>query len=189
MNAAAPTQTQRTLSKIAWCRYVCPQFAIVDQWHFYKLIFRSVLCARIGIMDGTLALSQLRMTGFSRSLLIIKPHLPSSYAEMICRGCVKKHTFLAHYTGLAVTYMEKEGERSSRDGTPGGEVEESNPDVETPDSGIGEFLSARCGIATFNSYHPLDLVDSSPKPSACPLSLPAGTPCSMFLPIGWRKQV
>ena len=61
---------------------------------------------------------------------------------MICRGCVKQHAFLAHYTGLAVTNVEKEGERSSsKDETP--EVDdnqEANPDVETPDSGKGNFL-------------------------------------------------
>jgi len=95
----------------------------------------------------------------------------SSYAEMICRGCVKQHAFLAHYTGLAVTNVEKEGERSSsKDETP--EVDdnqEANPDVETPDSGQ---------------------VDPSPKPSTCPLnSLPAETSSSLFLPIGWRNQV
>jgi len=93
----------------------------------------------------------------------------SSYAEMICRGCVKQHPFLAHYTGLAV----KEGERrTSRDGTPGvdDDDQEANPDVETPDSGT-------------------DRVDPSPKPSTCPLGLPAQPPRSLFLPIGWRNQV
>ena len=61
---------------------------------------------------------------------------------MICRGCVKQHAFLAHYTGLAVTNVEKEGERrASREETPGldSDDQEANPDVETPDSGIGDL--------------------------------------------------
>ena len=69
---------------------------------------------------------------------------------MICRGCVKQHPFLAHYTGLAV----KEGERrTSRDGTPGvdDDDQEANPDVETPDSGTGNFSGFLCWIVNLHN--------------------------------------
>lgn len=73
-------------------------------------------------------------------------HLSSSYAEMICRGCVKQHPFLAHYTGLAV----KEGERNtSRDETPGVDDndQEANPDVEALNSGTGNSFA---GLSFYN---------------------------------------
>jgi len=87
----------------------------------------------------------------------------SSYAEMICRGCVKKHNFLANYAGLSVTKEKKDVSAVGTD-------QETTLDVETPEAGTGE-------------------AEPSPKPPTCPLGLPAGDLNSLFLPIGWRKQV
>ena len=108
---------------------------------------------------------------------------------MICRGCVKQHAFLAHYTGLAVTNVEKEGE--SKDETPEvGDDKEANPDVETPDSGAGNFSKQECFSGLVNLHVcPPGQDDPSPKPFVCPLTLPAQAPRSLFLPIGWRNQV
>ena len=83
---------------------------------------------------------------------------------MICRGCVKQHAFLAHYTGLAVTNVEKEGERrASRDETPGidSDDQEANPDVETPDSGIGDFSNMSGYIYWIVNLHHVTICVSS----------------------------
>ena len=55
----------------------------------------------------------------------------SSYAEMICRGCVKKHNFLANYAGLSVTKVKKDASAVGTD-------QETTLDVETPQAGSGD---------------------------------------------------
>ena len=57
---------------------------------------------------------------------------PSSYAEMICRGCVKKHNFLANYAGLSVTKVKKDASAVGTD-------RETTLDVETPEAGTGDI--------------------------------------------------
>ena len=51
---------------------------------------------------------------------------------MICRGCVKKHNFLANYAGLSVTKVKKDASAVGTD-------QESTLDVETPEVGTGDI--------------------------------------------------
>jgi len=85
----------------------------------------------------------------------------SSYAEMICRGCVTKHTFLRHYTGLAVTRVSKEEEEEA--------AKEEAVDAEAAaDEGAAQ-------VAT--------------PTATCPLTLPAAAATTLFLPAGWRLSL
>ena len=96
---------------------------------------------------------------------------PSSYAEMICRGCVARHSFLRHYTGLAVTRVAREGEAAKE----GGGAREVVVDAE---AAVGEGAAeaavggSAAGVAT--------------PAATCPLTLPAGAASTLFLPAGWR---
>jgi len=90
----------------------------------------------------------------------------SLFAEMICGGCVTKTPFLQHYTGLAVSKVDK-GKDDEVDvlveDTVGNDYEKNNSEVEfKEDTG--------CHL-------------SKPLPATSPFN------SSLFLPMGWRSSL
>lgn len=93
----------------------------------------------------------------------------SSYAEMVCRGCVTRHSFLQHYTGLAVTKVKDGGEQKEEQEEQL-DVSESAASPAPKKSGDG----SSCPLTT----------------SSCSLTTsPPAAPCSLFLPGGWRAHL
>ena len=92
---------------------------------------------------------------------------------MVCRGCVTRHSFLQHYTGLAVTKLKDGGEQKEEQEDQL-DVTESAASPAPKKSGDG----SACPLTT------------SPPAASCPLTIsPPAAPCSLFLPGGWRAHL
>jgi len=94
----------------------------------------------------------------------------SSYAEMICSGCVASLPFLQHYTGLAVVKVDKKEEKVE-----GAEGEDNEVNVENVDGGDN-----------------IETAEETESGNVCRLSKPlpdTPTTSSLFLPIGWRSAL
>jgi len=100
----------------------------------------------------------------------------SSYAEMLCRGCVTRHAFLQRYSGLAVTKVVK-GEEGSK-----AEVVTEAGNCQKP-AEVGQGEAAKDCASSVPSTEVPSLACTLPP---CPPSL---SPSSLFLPTGWRAQL
>jgi len=100
----------------------------------------------------------------------------SSYAEMICAGCVARLPYLQFYTGLAVAKVEKE--EAGADASVS--VEEANEVEEKVDPPVQSDVEVPTNV------------NKSSADTVCPLkkSLPEiPFTSSMFLPMGWRSAL
>jgi len=99
----------------------------------------------------------------------------STYAEMICVGCVTRLPYIQHYSGLAVT---KVGIKD--DGTTTVQVEEKEGVEEKKEQNISKENEDHNG----HNIKQVDTDCNMPKPVA-DLTIS----CSMFLPMGWRSSL
>jgi len=103
----------------------------------------------------------------------------SVYAEMVCKGCVTKHTFLQHYTALNVTKVSGDTDT------------ERKVEVDVEGGGNTE-TSVSTGAEETKETKPVDEGTTGADSITCKLSLatfPVSPPCSLFLPRGWRAQL
>jgi len=102
----------------------------------------------------------------------------STYAEMVCAGCVARLPFLQFYSGLAVTKVVRE--------------EDDAVNVEEKEEDIAKESEDECGKVDPVAGHGdgETKLDNNTVSSVCPLTKPAPdthTTTSMFLPMGWRS--
>jgi len=105
------------------------------------------------------------------------PPSDSSYAEMICAGCVANLPFLQYYSGLAVVKVDKEDIKTDE--------AECNVAQEVVDSNSVDKIEA---VDIKNG----STADAGHVSKVCLLSKPAPTQLlktSLFLPMGWRSSL